>query len=285
MIGVKLHQAFLAAPVLAMAFAAPSQTFAAPYFQGFETDTSGWVGATRVPSGTNGVPSASGGFHAQVGGGAYTYWGGNNASTNGATGVFQPYTTSVDIYLDMASAGNDVRFDYTSAINNVGGTHLRDFVFNAGFYDSSDVTGPGAGSDRFIVSASNGATRPNSFPKNPGRDPFAITTTGWYTFQHSFFDNAGMLGVTLSILDSANTLIHSWLLGGQDAMATVGGSRYGWFPANEFAFLAIDNTSLDVAADAVPVPAALPLFASGMGMFGLLAWRRKRKSVAAAATA
>jgi hypothetical protein len=284
MIGVKFRQVFLAAPVLAMAFAAPNQTLAAPYFQGFETDTSGWTGATRVPSGTNGIPSASGGFHAEVNG-ASTFWGGNNASTNGATGVFQPYTTSVDIFLDMARAGNDVRFDYTSAINNAGGTHLRDFVFNAGFYDSSDVAGPGAGTDRFIISASNGAGRMNAFPKNPARDPFAMTAAGWYTFQHSFFDNSGMLGVTLSILDSTNTLIHSWLLGGQDAMATVGGSRYGWFATNEFAFLAIDNTSLDVAADAVPVPAALPLFASGMGMFGLLAWRRKRKSVATAATA
>jgi len=68
-------------------------------------------------------------------------------------------------------------------------------------------------------------------------------------------------------------------------MAVVGGSRYGWFASNEFAFLAIDNSSLDAAAAAVPVPAALPLFASGMGMFGLLAWRRKRKSAAADASA
>jgi len=35
----------------------------------------------------------------------------------------------------------------------------------------------------------------------------------------------------------------------------------------------------------VPVPTALPLFASGLGVMGLLGWRRKRKKVAAAATA
>ena len=190
MIGLKVRQVFLAAPVLAMAFAAPNQAFAASYFQGFETDTSGWTGATRVPSGTNGIPSASGGFHAQVKN-ASTFWGGNNASTDGALGVFQPYTTSVDIYLDMGSAGNDVRFDLTSAINNAGGTHLRDFVFNAGFYDSSDATGPGAGSDRFIVSASTTTGRANSFPKNPDRDPFAITATGWYTFSIPFSTTRG----------------------------------------------------------------------------------------------
>jgi hypothetical protein len=34
---------------------------------------------------------------------------------------------------------------------------------------------------------------------------------------------------------------------------------------------------------AVPLPAALPLFASGLGVMGVLGWRRKRKKTAAAA--
>jgi hypothetical protein len=34
---------------------------------------------------------------------------------------------------------------------------------------------------------------------------------------------------------------------------------------------------------ATPIPAALPLFASGLGVLGLLGWRRKRKAVALAA--
>jgi hypothetical protein len=32
---------------------------------------------------------------------------------------------------------------------------------------------------------------------------------------------------------------------------------------------------------ATPLPAALPLFASGLGALGLLGWRRKRKAIAA----
>jgi hypothetical protein len=44
------------------------------------------------------------------------------------------------------------------------------------------------------------------------------------------------------------------------------------------------NWALDASASAVtPIPAALPLFATGLGVMGLLGWRRKRKATAAAA--
>src|SRR3954471_13755596 len=69
----------------------------ATYFQSFETDTTGWVGATRVITGTHGVVSKIGGFHAEDGGGAFTRWGGYSET-------FPPggYTTSIDIYLDVS---------------------------------------------------------------------------------------------------------------------------------------------------------------------------------------
>jgi hypothetical protein len=38
---------------------------------------------------------------------------------------------------------------------------------------------------------------------------------------------------------------------------------------------------LGAASSATPLPAALPLFATGLGAFGLLGWRRKRKNAAA----
>jgi len=38
----------------------------------------------------------------------------------------------------------------------------------------------------------------------------------------------------------------------------------------------------DVAANQTPLPAALPLFATGLGALGLLGWRRKRKARAVA---
>ena len=41
----------------------------------------------------------------------------------------------------------------------------------------------------------------------------------------------------------------------------------------------------DGSLNEVPLPAALPLFATGLGVMGLLAWRRKRKAGALAAAA
>jgi len=42
------------------------------------------------------------------------------------------------------------------------------------------------------------------------------------------------------------------------------------------------TTSLGVEATATPLPAALPLFVGGLGVMGLLGWRRKRRVQAAA---
>jgi hypothetical protein len=217
----------------------------APFFNGFETDTNGWEGdITRVASGTNGISSASGSFHAEADDSSvFTRWGGytDEFPANG-------YTTELDIYLDPASGGtNDTRFDWTSAVSTPATTHRRDFVFNGGYYN--DATGPGAG-QRFVFSASNNAGRGNSFPKNPARNPIAITDAGWYTFQHVFYDNgSGVLAVDLSILDADGTVVGTWTLSDPTDVigSTVGGNRYGWFATNEFDFLAIDNSRLDVA--------------------------------------
>lgn len=242
---------FLTAAVLA---AAPgyAQTF---YSQGFEADNSGWnvfsgAHATRVASGTNGVASKTGSFHAEAGT-AVTHWGGYSftpgCTGSSCSGTFPAdgYTTAVDIYLDMAATTtNDKRFDFSSAINVPAGAHRRDFVFNAGFYNDTDVTGSGP---RFVISASNNATRSSSYPKNPGRSPFTITTTGWYTFKHKFYNNGGgVLAVDLSIINASGTTINTWTLSDPTDIigSTVGGNRYGWFVANEFSFLAIDNSTL-----------------------------------------
>jgi hypothetical protein len=218
----------------------------APYFNGFETDISGWDVSSnnpiRISSGTNGIPASAGDWYAQTTTAnqtPFTRWGGYSS-------IFPSggYSTLIDIYLDVNGVyANDLRFDFTSAISTPANGHRRDFAFNAGFYN--DAIGPGAGSNRFVISASNNTGRENSFPKNPGRDPISITQSGWYTFKHTFYDNgSGVLAVDLIILDSSETVLKTWTLSDPTDLigSTVGGNRYGWFAANDFAFLAFDNS-------------------------------------------
>src|SRR6266850_5658784 len=220
----------------------------AVYFQSFETDTAGWFGATRVMSGTHGVVSKLGVFHAEDQG-AFTRWG-------GYSDTFPPggYTTSIDIYLDISPQymtgsltpyANDTRFDWTSAISTPNCGHRRDFVFNAGFYTDTDATGTGP---RFVISASNNAGRGGAFPKNPGRMPYTVYAEGWYTFEYRFRDNGfGVLAVDLTLKNTLGVPLMMWTLSDPSDVigTTVGGNRYGWFALDEFpGGLAFDNSAL-----------------------------------------
>lgn len=256
----------------------------ANYSNGFETNNAGWdysysyYHAARVASGTHGIASASGGYHAEssqwVSGGALygsvTNWGGYNYGVGGGVPTtFKEYTTSVDIYLNMEGGwANDTRFDWSGAVNGADGNHKRDFIFNGGFYNDSDATGTG---NRFVFSASNNSQRSSAYAKNPGRGPVTISTTGWYTFQHHFYNNGGVLAVDLSILDSSGATIKSWTLSdGGDLIATVGGNRYGYFTCQEFSVMAIDNAWMTV----VPEPCSMIVLLGGLG--SVLAIRRRR---------
>lgn len=255
---------------LALLLSLGTQCSAALYFNGFETDTAGWnvfggsFDATRVPSGTNGITSATGSYHAENStSGSAGNWGGYNfGAGNAVPTAFQQYLTSVSIYLDVSGSwANDTRFDFSSAINNSGGTHRRDFIFNGGFYN--DATGPGANTNRFVISASNNSQPGSAFAKNPGRDPIAISATGWYTFEHQFYNNGGVLAVDLNIYDSSNSLVHSWTLSDPgDVISAIGGNRYGWFDYNQFSVLAFDNAQLVLSA--VPETSAF----IGLGLIG-----------------
>lgn len=280
-VGIKRKLACLG--IVMMLSASSAQ--AALYSNGFETNTTDWQGSvTRVASGTNGIPSASGSFHAVVGtgNGSYTQWGGYNFGAGSVPTAFQEYTTSVDIYLNVAGGfSNDTRFDFSSAISNSAGGFQRDFIFNAGFYN--DNTGPGAGTNRFVISAGNNSQPGSAYAKDPGHNPIAISTTGWYRFQDHFYDNGGVLAVDMSIFNSSNVLVGSWTLSNPaDLIGGIGGNRYGWFDYNQFPTLAIDNASLTLAQEiepaAVPEPASLAIW--GLGMLGLAtgAIRRRKRA-------
>jgi hypothetical protein len=166
---------------------------------------------------------------AAVDSGAFTRYGGYSSDFPDGG-----YTTSADIYLDTAASlpGADLRFDWSSAINNPSGTHHRDFVFNVG------TNGTGG----FVMSASNNAGRDSSYPSNPGRDPYTIMQSGWYTLQHHFHDNGtGVLAVDMTV-SKLGTPLHTWTLSDESDTigGTVGGNRYGALVDNELP-LALDN--------------------------------------------
>jgi hypothetical protein len=214
------------------------------YFNGFENPEdvtsvccvgdSTMFGVTRESTGTNGIPAAAGSYYATVplitswSPYAYTRYGGFSS-------VFPQggYTTSIDIYLDidMSPVGQDLRFDWTSAISHPSGAHRRDFIFSIG------TNGTGG----YVMSVSNNAP---GWPADPGRSPYTITTTGWYTFEHHFKDNgSGVLAVDMSVLNSNGTVLKTWTLSDPTDVigTTVGGNRYGGAVNNQIPSLPIDN--------------------------------------------
>jgi uncharacterized repeat protein (TIGR01451 family) len=238
----------LTATVLTLgASAAPAP---APYANGFENAAdvdavtypndaiNGAV--TRVASGTGGIPSSSGGWYAvaDTNSGAFTRYGGYSS-------VFPAggYTTSADIYLDTSASplAADLRFDWDSAISDPAGHFRRDFVFN--------VATDGLGG--FVVAGSNNAGRSGA---NPLVDPNRITISrsGWYTFQHRFYSNNGVLAVEMTVSAAGSTTpLETWTRSDPTDVigTTVGGNRYGWLVTNELP-LALDNiTRSGVSAD------------------------------------
>jgi hypothetical protein len=241
-----------------------------PYFNGFETDTSSWFDLSNGGTGTltqqqsgytnsggyaDGEDSATGDWHARITGdpcsppvtncdGPFTRWGGY-AQTFPTGG----YRTQVAIYLDVSWAAThpDARFDFSSAINKAAGAFLRDFVFNAGTNPTGDSSAPG-----FYINASTNATRSGAYPENPCpaptppntcRGPAHLTKSGWYTFRHTFYDDGGFLAVDFDIFNSNGGSEAHWTIHSGDAMATVGGNRYGWFVNEEIPDLAIDDSA------------------------------------------
>jgi hypothetical protein len=231
-----------------------------PYFNGFETNTSGWFnnsGATitRVASGStstyaNGVAAATGGYYARLGQGSNTtclsgagvqpWYEGPYTNFGGYSPIFPTggYSTGVDVYLDVpyAMSHPDTRFDWSSAINDASGNFRRDFVFNVG----TDALG-------FVITGGNNSTRCGANPADAGHSPVVhVTTSGWYTFEQTFTGvQGGPLAVTLELKNAAtNAVLGTWVRSDPSDIigTTVGGNRYGWFVQNEFNGLAIDNS-------------------------------------------
>ncbi|TWU06984.1 hypothetical protein CA54_53880 [Symmachiella macrocystis] len=263
------HRSLMLTKLFAISVVLPSAAHA-EFSQGFETDTSGWSdggGAygviTRVASGTGGITSADGGYHAtveQTTYGVYTAFDGYRSTWPGN------WTTSVDIYLDIGWAAGE-GFDYSVAANGSDGAHERDFIFH--------VTKDTSTGD-LLVGASNNT---NFDPREDLEtlNHAVIGSSGWYTFEHSFQDVGGVLSVDLNLYDGGGLIWTETRSNPADLIPSiVGGNRYGWFTNVDIAGgIAVDNTAL------VPEPSNIAMLL-GLSAFSLAGygWRRKKQQAA-----
>jgi hypothetical protein len=202
-----------------------------PFRQDFSSNAGGWNGVTQSgQDGGIGIVATDSG--------AFTRCGGySNVFPKGG------YTTTLDIFLDPAAAGDDTRFDWDSAVSSSSCGFVRDFVFNVGLYVGTGTCNVGDDS-RFVISGSNNATRSGANPCNASA--ITITSKGWYTFTHRFNDDGGVLVGTLQVrAKGSGSLLGEWILSDpSDVIGTiVGGNRYGWFVIQEFPELHIDNSA------------------------------------------
>ena len=188
--------------------------------QDFTTDTTDWS-AQVTHNSTDGTATASQGAFSRFGMYRSTFPG--------------DYVAELDVYLDP-SAGWTVGqgFEYTVASSNSSGGHLRDFVFHI----AQTATGLRVNGDNNVYGAGG-----NTFVAQSGTQ---ITAAGWYTMQHTFYNDSGVLAVDLKLLDSnGNVVFQTTRSNPLDTMSLVGGNRYAWFATNNApGGVEIDNQEL-----------------------------------------
>jgi len=168
-----------------------------------------------------------------------------------------------------------------------------------------------------IVSANADTTAPQSLPinffegdQNPAHNPLSFlrfnqpgTLTGVTFNLDSTFSFTGLTSVSASVTVNGNSIFSTNTVGPTFSPPAVTlpfdpfFTGAGTFPATLFidtdcggSFCLggwIGNLSVTYTfnppGSVVPLPAALPLFATGLGALGLLGWRRKKKAAALAA--
>ncbi len=228
------------------------------YEQDFETDagawfdgSSGWIGtATQVASGTGGVTSASGDYHAVLEGDAN----GNapyDTFMNAGQVPFEPYTASIEIYLDPQADGGSgwadgEGFEYSVSTNKADdSSFLRDFVFH--------VTQDTSTGEMYVDADNNAYFQPREDLENiPGTE--VIEEDGWYTFEHRFYENgAGDLAVDMVVLDESDQIVFSETRTDPGDANVNGEPRYGWFTEISVAEgLPVDDLTITYPSDQVP---------------------------------
>lgn len=265
------------------------------YFQGFETDTNGWVvstggdndgAVTRTQSGGGslGLTAFDGSYYAETrndtndyqlgyGTGGFSALGGDGINPTPYPGA--DFSQSISVYINTSTPAPTnpsvpaFWIDMTPSALTPDGVPGCGAAFACSdehnfqlYYDGSDVR---IGTDGNI---------PN----------LTITTSGWYTFVDTYAKGATPASLVMTDEDvfdaSGNLLSSASYLGNSDgktlASSNLGGPGYIWLPVWQNGFsnnlLGID----DVRADAVPEPPALALLVTALLGLGFVGYARRR---------
>lgn len=274
-----LRRAFLAAWVVAALVLGGTAQAALFYENGFETgaeadDVIPYGGIVAwAASGTDGIPSSSGGYHVQVDvvddGGAYTYGPGKTQLAPG----FGTFRQSVDVYVDPDLSTHE-ELTWTCEVllrSNTNSDYWGEFdffgrkkVFNAGQQDEY---------------AEYTLGRNSAYGGLPWY--FVVEEPGWFTFTSEWTDDGTQLanhntisqdGQVLFQGDSVNSPYPSDPLGYE--------TGYMWFfGRNDSSLtLGLDNLEYEEIPPPAPVPEPSAYLIWGLGLLGVIGWRRRKEA-------
>jgi hypothetical protein len=144
--------------------------------------------------------------------------------------------------------------------------------------DTTNITNPNSGFFQNLVGTTTVTVATVGTDTLPTGRVFVVQTS-----QVAGFEDTSLPEV---IMDTSNSAFATYALGAIGPTSGASAFNVGPFATGSgktFTLSAMGDTtfSATTGVSAVPLPAALPLFASGLGALGLLGWRRKRKALAA----
>lgn len=157
---------------------------------------------------------------------------------------------------------NDDQFSDVDPFNGQGGGAYSGFHYGAGG-NSSFVT---------ISATDNADFLGLEFLLGTGWPSNTIANVVWETFSNGSSTGSG-------IFSTVEGAIVGWSdVNGFDTL-TVGAYGQAYTAFGQHQSIALDNLSVQLLSPVsqVPVPAALPLFGTGLAVMGFVGWRRKRK--------